>query len=165
MTALYLLAEEYRAAAEKLADLDLDEQTVADTLESLAGSVEVKATNVAMFARNLEALAEQIDDAERAMAARRKAIARRAANVRAYLMRCMQATGIKKIEAPAFRIALRDNPAAVDVFDAAQVPAEFMRQPEPPPPSPDKSAIKEAIKSGADVPGCRLVTSQRVEIK
>ena len=49
MTALYLLAEEYRAAAEKLADLDLDEQTVADTLESLAGSVEVKATNVAMF--------------------------------------------------------------------------------------------------------------------
>lgn len=40
----------YRVAS-KLADLDLDEQTVADTLESLAGSVEVKATNVAAFAR------------------------------------------------------------------------------------------------------------------
>ena len=79
MTALYLLAEEYRAAAEKLADLDLDEQTVADTLESLAGSVEVKATNVAAFARNLEALADQIDEAERSMAARRKALTRRAA--------------------------------------------------------------------------------------
>ena len=33
MTALYELAAEYRADAEKLADMDLDEQTLADTLE------------------------------------------------------------------------------------------------------------------------------------
>ena len=64
MTQLFVLAGEYRSAAQKLADLDLDEQTVADTLESLSGDLEVKATNVAMFARDLEARAEAIKQAE-----------------------------------------------------------------------------------------------------
>ena len=41
MTALYELAAEYRADAEKLADMDLDEQTLADTLEGLGGELEV----------------------------------------------------------------------------------------------------------------------------
>lgn len=37
MTALYLIAAEYRNAAEQLANLDLDPQTVADTLEGMSG--------------------------------------------------------------------------------------------------------------------------------
>jgi hypothetical protein len=51
------------------------------------------------------------------------------------------------------------------VFDAAQVPAEFMKQPEPPPAAPDKTAIKAALKAGTDVPGARLVRGQRLEAK
>jgi hypothetical protein len=38
-------------------------------------------------------------------------------------------------------------------------------QPEPPAPRPDKAAIKDAIKAGRDVPGARLVQSDRLEIK
>lgn len=165
LPALYELAREYRDAAERLADLDLDEQTVADTLEGLAGDLEVKATNVAMFARNLEATAAQIKDAEAQMAARRKAVENRATNLRRYLLVSMQQAGIQKIECPYFRLAVRDNPPAVDVFDAAQVPAEFMRQPETPPPAPDKTAIKDELKAGRDVPGCRLTVGQRLDIK
>lgn len=165
LPALYELAREYRDAAERLADLDLDEQTVADTLEGLAGDLEVKATNVAMFARNLEATAAQIKDAEAQMAARRKAVENRATNLRRYLLVSMQQAGIQKIECPYFRLAVRDNPPVVDVFDAAQVPAEFMRQPETPPPAPDKTAIKDELKAGRDVPGCRLTVGQRLDIK
>lgn len=165
MTALYQLVAEYREAAAVLDDLELDEQTIADTLEGLAGDLEVKATNVAMFARNLETTAAQIKEAEGQMAARRKAIEARADGLRRYLLACMQQTGIQKIESPYFRLAVRDNPAAVDVFDAKQLPAEFMRQPEPPPPAPDKSAIKEALKAGRDVPGARLTQGQRLEVK
>jgi hypothetical protein len=74
MTALYVLSQEYRTAAEKLADMDLDDQTFADTLESLSGDLEAKAVNVAMFCRNLEASAAAIEEAEAQMAARRKAL-------------------------------------------------------------------------------------------
>jgi hypothetical protein len=165
VTQLYVLADEYRAAAERLADMDIDEQTMLDTLESISGDLEAKAANVAMFARNLEATAAAIKDAEAGMEARRKAIEKRADGMRRYLLACMQSTGIKRIECPHFAVIVRDNPLAVDVFDAAQVPAEFMRQPEPPPPAVDKAAIKAAITAGREVPGARLTQGHRLEIK
>ena len=164
MTALYELAATFRAAAEQLADLDLPPEVVADTLESIGGDLELKAQNVALFCRNLEATAASIKEAEAGMAQRRKAIENRAAQLKAYMLTCMQGAGYRKIEGPYLRLSIRDNPEAVDVFDAAQVPAEFMRQPEPPPATPDKAAIKGAIKAGADVPGCRLTRSQRLDI-
>lgn len=50
MTALYALTQQYMDAANKLADMDLDEQTLADTLEGLSGDFEAKAVSVAMIA-------------------------------------------------------------------------------------------------------------------
>ena len=86
MTALYELAHDYRNAADKLADLDLDPQTIEDTLESLSGDLEVKATNTAMLIRNLEASAAAIGDAEAQMAARRKALENRAKRIKDYVL-------------------------------------------------------------------------------
>lgn len=162
---LYELASEYRAIAEKLADMDLDPQTIADTLESMSGALEVKATNCAMFVRNLEATAAQIKDAEAAMAARRKAIENRAERVKQYLFDGMLYAGIEKIECPHFRLAIRDNPPSVVIDEPGLIPQGFMRQPEPPPAAPDKKLIADAIKAGHDVPGVRLVRTQRLEIK
>jgi hypothetical protein len=165
MTQLYLLAQDYRATADKLADMDLDEQTLADTLEGMSGDLEVKATNTAMFCRNLEASAAAIKEAESQMAARRKAIENRAARIKDYLLASMMVAGVQKIECPHFKLAVRDNPPSVEVYEPGLIPAEFMRQPEPPPPAIDKAAIKEAIKSGQEVPGCKLTRGQRLEIK
>lgn len=165
MTALYDLSLEYRAAADKLADLDLDEQTVADTLESLSGDLEVKARNVAAFARNLEVTAEAIKAAEASMAARRKAIENRAAGLRRYLLGSMQMAGISKIECPQFVLCIAKNPPAVEVYEPLSVPPEFMKQAPPPPPAIDKAAIKEAIKAGREVPGCRLSQGFRLDVK
>lgn len=164
-TSLYVLADEYRAAAESLANMELDEQTIADTLEGLAGALEVKATNVAMFARNLEAAAESIKGAEKQMADRRKAIEARAAKIRAYLRANMEKAGITKIESPYFNLAIRDNPPNVVIDAEDMIPPGFMRQPEPPPPAPDKKAIAEALKAGIDVPGAHLERGTRLEIR
>ena len=165
MTALYELAAEYRADAEKLADMDLDEQTLADTLEGLSGELEVKAQNVIMFTRNLEATAAAIKEAEAQMAARRKALENRAAGLRRYVLENMQFAGIQKIECPLFKLSIRDNPAAVDIYEPGLIPVQFMKQPEPPPPAPDKTAIKAAITAGTEVPGARLTKGTRLEIK
>lgn len=161
---LYTLALDFRAAADQLADLELPPEVVADTLDSLSGDLESKAQNVALFARNLEATAAAIKEAEAGMAKRRKAIESRVAHLKDYMLAGMLVAGIKKIEGPYLRVSVRDNPEAVEVFDAAQIPAEFMRQPEPPPAAPDKSAIKLAIKSGREVPGVKLTRSQRLDI-
>lgn len=90
MSALYELAASHRALADKLNDLDLDDQTIADTLESESGDLMEKGTNVAKVFRNLESFAAQIKEAETHMAARRKAVEKRAESLKAYLKTNME---------------------------------------------------------------------------
>lgn len=167
MTALslYQIAAEHRHMVEALMATDNDSQTIADTIEAESYPLEVKAQNVAYAIRNLESLAAQIKDAEKQMADRRKSIENRAQHIRDYLQTCMEVAGVSKIECPHFALKIKKNPPSVDVFEPGLIPAEFMRQPEPPLPVPDKIAIKEAIKAGRDVPGAMLVQDTKLEIK
>lgn len=162
---LYQLADDFLAQSRALSDMDLPDEVIADTLESLSGDIEVKAVNVAAFARNLEASAEAIKTAETEMANRRKAIENRAKRIRTYLQEQMTRTGITKIECPYFKLSIRDNPPAVVIDAESQIPQEYMRQPETPPPAPDKKAIAEALKAGKEVSGAHLERGQRLEIK
>lgn len=162
---LYSIAHEYRAVVDHLMDVQTDEQAIADTLEAEAYPLELKAQNVAYAIKNLEATAEAIKNAEREMADRRKAIEKRAANLREYTKICMEIAGVQKIECPHFALSIKKNPAGVEIFEPSLIPASFMRQPEPPPAAPDKKAIAEAIKEGHEVPGAMLAQGTRLDIK
>jgi hypothetical protein len=162
---LFEISREYRETADTLAELDLDEATVRDTLESISGDLEAKATNVAMVVKNMEASAEQIKAHAKAMLDRAKALENRASSVKQYLFDGMKLANVPKIDTPYFKLAIRDNPAAVQIDDESLIPAQYKTDPLPPVPAPDKALIKKAISEGFDVPGCRLVRAQRLEIK
>lgn len=164
MLTLYVLAEEYRLASEKLSNLDLDEQTITDTLDGLSFELETKAQNTVMYARDLQATAAAIKDAEDQMAKRRKAIESRAKHLLEYVQGCMETAEVQRIECPHFRLAIQAKPPSVDVYEPGLLPVEYMRTPEPPPPAPDKAAIAAAIKAGKEVPGARLVQGTRLAI-
>lgn len=161
---LFEIATAYRDDVAKLADLELDDATIADTLEGMGGDLQVKCTNIAAFARDLEATAASIKDAEAQMKARRQAIERRAERLRHYLLNGMQFAGVTKIESPYFCLAIKNNPPSVEVYEPGLVPADYMKQPDPPPPTVDKALVKQAIKDGYEVPGCRLTQGVRLEI-
>lgn len=161
---LYQIADEYREAAEVLATLDIDEQTLADTLESISGDLTTKAQNVAFVIRNMEASAEAIKTAADGMTGRAKALEQRAKAIRQYLLDAMQVAGVQKIDSPYFRLAVRGNNPAVVIEDERQIPARFMVQPPTPAPAPSKADIAQALKDGEDVPGCRLVRGVRLQI-
>lgn len=165
MSSLYELSNEYQLAQIKLSESDYDEQTIADTLESLSGDLETKAVNVAMFFRNLEVTAEAIKQAEKEMADRRKAIERKADAIKLYLKENMQRCGITKIESPYFALTLRKNPPSVVIDDAGAIANEFYIFPEAPAPYPDKKAIAEQIKAGNVVEGAHLEQAERLDIK
>jgi hypothetical protein len=162
---LFEIAAGYRSMAERLADLDLDDQTIADTLEAEGGELVTKGTNVAFVCRNLEATAAAIKEAEAQMAARRKALESRAARLRKHLLDGMRLANIQRIDSPHFSITIKKNPPSVDVFEPGLVPKEYMTDPPPPPPQIDKDLIKKAIKDGFEVPGCRLTQGERVDIR
>jgi hypothetical protein len=156
MTALFILAEQHRALAERLTDLDLDDQTIADTLEAEAGELEAKATATAMVVRNMEAAAAAMKEAEASIAKRRKAAEARADKLRAYLLDNLHRAGIKRVDHPMLSLAIKGKAASVVILDEAQLPAEFMDQPPPPAPKPSKTRIGAAIKAGQEVPGAKL---------
>jgi len=165
---LYEIAGQYRQLAETLADSDFDPATIADTIEAsgLTDALQEKARGVELVARAAEVHVPAID-AEiarlQALKAHRQKVAR---GLREYLKAQMEVAGIDKIDCPLFRLTLKKNPPAVEVFDERQVPAAFWVTPAPQPPEPriDKAALKAAIKAGAEVPGARLVQANRLEV-
>lgn len=162
---LYQLADEFLEAAQTLQEHDLDEQTIADTLEGLTVPFEEKARGVAIVIKSFEADAIAVEHAEKELQRRRKRLLHRVEWLQSYLLINMQRTGIRKISHPLFDIALRKNQGAVEILDISAIPAQYMRFPEPPPPAPAKTEIAAAIKAGIDVPGARLNITEKVEIK
>ena len=165
LPALYEISAEYRENLAKLNELDLDEQTIADTLESIGGDMQVKSVQVGFVIRNMESLAAQIKEAEAAMAARRKALEARADHVREYLLRNMQACEISKIESPYFVISVRKNPPKVVIDDPEAVPVEYWRQPAIPAPELDKKKLAEELKAGVVVEGAHMEQGSSLSIK
>lgn len=167
MLKLYEIERQYLEALDLFTDPDQDlpPEVVTDTLEAITGEFEQKAINVAAFARQMEAEAAAIKAAEDRMDRRRNALEARARWLREYVKIGMEVVGMKKVSSPWFVLAVQNNPVAVEITDPAAVPGAFLRQPEPPPPAPDKTAIKAAWASGQPVPGTRLVTGTRLSIR
>ena len=169
MTALFILSNQYLQLAETLSDLDLDAQTIADTIEAsgISDELAIKAQGIEYVARGAEAHHSTID-AEiarlQALKARRQ---RTADGLRLWLKKSLEHAGIAKLQCPLFKITIRQNPSAVEVTDTLSLPSEYWRTPEPKPPvaTPDKAAIKKALQAGVDVVGARLTQSTRIEIQ
>ena len=164
MSNLYELAGEYRAISDKLHDAELDEQTIADTLEGLSGDLQEKSVNVAKYIKNLESDADQIKQAEQQMTERRKALEKRAASIKHYLHTNMEKAGITKIECPWFVLSIKNNPESVQIDDEQSIPRDYFKE-IPASYSLDKTLVKTAIKDGFNVPGCHLSRGTRLEIK
>lgn len=162
---LYQLTDEFLVAQAQLFELDVPDEVVRDTLESLQYPVEQKAIAVAQMVRNFEAQRDAIKAAIADMESRAKAMNHRAEKLRSYLFEQMMRSSIKKIPSPYFDVKLVQNPPAVVIGADAKIPDRFMRIPPVPMPEPDKKAIKAALEAGEDIPGCEIQRSLRLEIK
>jgi len=163
---LYELTEVARQELAQLAELDLDEQTLRDTMESVQWPVEQKAQNVIAFAGNIEAEADMIEQRIAVLSKRQKALANRAKWLRDYVLGCMTAAGIKEIKTPDFVARPRANPERVVIDNEAGLPDECWRT-IPAIREPDKQTIKDMLKAGdARVSqAAHLERSVRLEVK
>lgn len=165
MTALYEISAQYLEAMAGLADLDLPPECVADTLEGLQGELTDKLRAVIAYAQTLQAEADMVAKRADELAARAKATSNRADSLRTYALNAMVACGIAEVKTADFVAKWKENPPSVVVDDDNQIPATFMRQPETPPPAPDKKAILAAMKEGQEVAGCHLERRKRLDVR
>lgn len=161
--ALYEMTAEFKAVAQKLEDLDLDDQTIADTLEGYSADFENKVIAISSFIRNLEVSANAMKQAEAEMNDRRKSVERKIEGLKSYVLTNMKAIGKDKVECPLFKVSIRTNAPSVQVANEDAVPAKFVVMKTST--SIDKKALKEAIEAGEVVEGVSLVRSNTLSIK
>lgn len=167
MANLYEISTQYLATAQQLAELDINEQTISDTLEAEAWPVEEKVRAVSAVILNLQAEADMVKAASDKIAKRAKALQSRADALHDYLLINMQRTGITEIKAldGTFKAKLyRERDASVVIDSENLIPADYMRE-IPARCEPDKVLIKKAINDGYEVPGAHIVKKDRLEIK
>ena len=162
---LYEIASEYRADLGRLADLDLDSQTVADTLEGMQGALIDKLRAVIAYAMECKAEALATTDAAGRVADLAKRRHARADALTQYALDTMVSTGISQVSSAEFIARPAKTPPAVFVSDSSALPTWAWRTPDPPPQQVDKTAIREALKAGLIVPGAELVSGYRLAVR
>ena len=169
MTALFQIANQYLLLAEKLDSMDLDTQTIIDTIDAsgIQDEFNLKAQGILHIASEAEKYTPLIDMEIEHLQALKASRAKLARGLRDYLLVNMERSGIQKIACPLFSLSIRHNPPAVEIADSAALPCGYWRTPEykPPAPTPDKARIKADLQAGKDVPGARLVQHTRLDIK
>ena len=140
-----------------------------DTLDGMEQELVCKAENVAVYIKAMEAEAKSLKAEEDKLKVRRQAKENAAKRMREYLMGCMKQANISKIDEPRAIISLRNNPESVEISDendfiswANEDHDEYLRYKAP---EINKTAVKNALKSGAEIPFAALTRSQSLTIK
>ena len=163
MTSLYAIAAQYRADLAVLADLDIDPQTAADTLEGMQGELTDKLRAVIAYSLELDILADGASAAAKRMQDRAKILNSRVEWLRAYALNTMQATGINEVSSDEFSAKLAKKPASVVISNESIIPVEWFRVKTIS--EPDKTAMRKAIEAGAVIDGVSLSHGYRLAIK
>ena len=144
-------------------DRETGEIVDVDALNALEMEHDAKIENVALWIKNLLSDARQIEAERDALEKREKSAKNKAENLKKYLAGYLNG---HKFNTPKVAISFRKS-TSVEVSDINKImllnDADiYLKYAEP---TPDKTAIKNAIRSGIQIPGCSLVEKSNIQIK
>lgn len=131
---------------------------VAEDVALLSDTIEGETDAFAFLSRlvqdelAIKAQATALGDVISQFGERKARFARQVEARRELMLKIMDACGLKKAPLPEATITMRDGSAKVVISDEQALPEEFIRWKS----EPDKTAIKEALNAGKEVPGAML---------
>lgn len=150
MTKLYELTGNMK----ELETLDLDSETMNDTLEAIQGEFNDKAIAILSFTENMNSDIDALSNEIKRLHGRKTTLENRKKRLREYLLHNMEASGISKIECPYFTASLRKGIEVVDIQDTDAIPDEYIEMQVTE--KVDKAALKRDIKAGKEINGVSL---------
>jgi hypothetical protein len=130
-------------------------------LEELEFDRTAKIENIALYIKNMESLVNSLKAEEKALADRRRAREKRIENLKNYLTSSMVAANENGIETSKVCISFRKSESVVvneEILDRKYFNEKVTY-------TPDKTAIKKALKDGATIDGAYIETKQNLQIK
>jgi len=160
---LYQINQDYENCLSQVIDTDTGEvlnENLIEVLNNIQMALEEKALNTAYVIRKLDsridAIKNEID--------RLKKLKEMAESAEERLKKYLQENipEGQKIQGDLITISWRKS-ESVEISDVSKIPKEYIKTKIEE--SPDKTTIKEALKSGKQVPGAELVSKNNLQIK
>ena len=140
-----------------------------DTLDGMELEIQEKAESVALYIKKLNYEIKAIKAEKSGLDARLKSKEKSCKNMLEYLKNCLEAAKLKKIETPRAAISIRNNPESVEIADeksfigwAQDNNDDLLRYKDP---EVNKTAVKQLLKAGEEVPFAKLIRTQSLNIK
>lgn len=153
---------ELSIAFQEVQNMELDPEVMQDTLDSINDAIENKAENIAKLIRNLESDVKAYKEEEERLKTKRQATENKVKWLKTYLEDNMKLTGKTKFKSGMFNFSIQKNPASVSILDERIIPKEFLI---PQLPKIDKTALKDVLKTGVEVPGAELKQTEGLRIR
>lgn len=147
---------------QEVQNMDLDPEVMKDTLDSIGGTFENKAENMAKLIRNLESDRLAYKEEEDRLKTKRQAVENKLEWLKTYLEDCMKLTGKTKFKSGVFKFSIQKNPVSVNITNKKIIPEDYLI---PQPPKVNNTTLKKALKDGIEVPGAELKQTEGLRIR
>lgn len=160
---LYVIQQEYISLAESIIDNDglLSEEMEA-ALQINKDQLESKSQCYGFIVRQLEGECDMIDNEIKRLEAMKKSRGKTVDRLKESVSKAMQLYEIEKIETPTLKISFRKS-ESIEIEEESLIDEKYMTVKTTK--TPDKKAIKEAIKAGEIVLGVTLKENQNIQFK
>lgn len=145
------------------------EDKLLEALSELKGDFDSKAESVSLYIKELEAGTKLLGESIKNLQSRKKAMENKVERLKSYLITCMEIFNEHRIETDKVRITVRSGVPSVYVLDEKAFINRYrggrddlLKYSEP---TINKTAIKEALKSGEDIVGATLESKKSIIIK
>ena len=164
MASVYEMTKAFQSLHEQLNKGNILIEDAEDTIEGLGLAIVQKCENIVAFSLNVEGDINQLKVAKERIEARISSKAKLVTRLQKLLLTAMESTGTDKVETGQFLAQLVKNPPSVQLVDNAEeiLDGRFLKVKTTR--TPDKKAIKAALKDGESVPGAELISKTRVRL-
>ncbi|EAD3054298.1 hypothetical protein D7212_05600 [Listeria monocytogenes] len=159
MSTLYSIQGKYQQLL-NLAE-QLDPELLKDTLESIDDELETKAENVAFVIKELEGQSLILEKETKRLAERENTINNNVKRLKQSLFDAMITAKKQKIKTNLFTLDIRKNPPSVIVEDESKLLNYLIEQPK----KLDKTKLGDDLKKGIEVPGAKIIQTERLQIR
>lgn len=152
---LYNITNRFIDLFEKAEDGELTQEEIQEQGNELALALQNKSTSIIAYTRNIESIVEAMKAEEKRISDNRKILENKVDKFKEYVKTNMEKLGLEKIQNELGTLAIRKNPASVEIFDEGLIAEEYKE--EKITVTIDKTKIKNDLKNGISVQGARLV--------
>lgn len=171
MAHLYEIQEQYESLLNAIAEGEIPEEAINDTLESIESEFSEKADNIACYIKSIYAEVDAIKEEAATLTERAKIKEHKVEKLKEYLLSAMKALKKDKIETTRNVIKVGICPPSVSIDGeneskfiewAKNNNKDLITEKSP---TINKTAIKELLKKDKKLPYCSLIRKDKITIK